>query len=70
MTEKKTRVELWIHRTSGIEFELIDADTKKVIMDRVYVCDEDDEDAEEVEMNWVMQKISKAGWEFAGTVWS
>lgn len=67
---KKVRAELWIHTTSDVEFEIIDADTGAVLMDRVYVCDEGDEDAEEVEMNWVMQKISKAGWEFAGTVWS
>lgn len=41
------KVELVIHTTCGVEFELLEADTGKVIDERGFVCDEGDEDAED-----------------------
>ena len=69
MSTTKRKVELWVHTTSGVEFEIRDADTGEVIAERWFVADEGDSDAEDAEREWVAKRCAKLGFELE-EVWS
>ena len=67
---KGMTVELVIHTTCGIEFEILEQATGKVIRERSYVCDEDDEDAEDAAKDRVLRFCERNGFNLVGEVWS
>lgn len=71
MEPTKTRnVELWLHTTSGVAFEIIDADTRESLTDgRVYWCD-DEADREEEGFMYFREKIAEKGWTIVQECWS
>lgn len=69
----KRRVELWVHTTSGVEFEIRDADTGKVVASRWFIADDDDPDideAESAERERVAKRCAELGYELVGECWS
>lgn len=80
MTTTVTRnVILTIHTTSGLEFEVTDADTGKSITGRDLWCadDADDfddpeefEDIEQAGWQFWRERIKGAGWNLVSEVWS
>lgn len=49
-TTATRKVELWVHTNCGLEFELIDAETKKSLTGRMFWCDDEElEEDEEIE---------------------
>ena len=74
-TTTAKQVDLVVHTTCGIEFEVIDVATNKSLTDgRVYWCsDEDIEEDEEIESrgwNHFRKRIAKQGWAIRQEVWS
>lgn len=62
---------LVIHTTFGVEFEAIDAHTNESLTDRMYVCDDGDDDAEsEAVSDFYSVYCPKMGWVCVGQVWS
>ena len=73
MTTTKRRVELWVHTTSGVEFEIRDADTGKVVASRWSVADGDSEDADDLESEErtrVEKRCAELNYDLVGEVWS
>ena len=69
----KRKVELWVHTTSGIEFEIREAETGEIIASRWFVVDEDALNAEEIERTereWVEKRVAELGYELVGEAWS
>lgn len=64
-------VELWVHTTCGIEFEVVDATTKESITGRIFWCDDEEADEKE-EDGWIhfRKKIEQKGWKLLEEVWS
>jgi hypothetical protein len=60
----KRKVELWIHTTSGTEFEIRDAASGEILYDRWSVDDEDRERAR------VEKRCEELGLEVVGEAWS
>jgi hypothetical protein len=74
MTKTKN-VELWVHTTCGIEFEIINVETKKSLSGgRVFWCSdedlEEDEDLESRGWEYFRKKIEEKGWTLCEEVWS
>lgn len=63
-------LELIIHTTCDVEFEIIEAKTGKVIRRRGYVCDEGDEEAEEAVKRQISRWCEQNGHKLVGEVWS
>jgi hypothetical protein len=70
---EKRKVTLWIHTTCGVEFEIRDALTEKVLYDRWFVVDEDNEARDEIEdreREFVKRRCGELGLELVGEAWS
>ena len=73
MTTTKRQVELWVHTTCGVEFEIRDAATGKVVASRWFVADDDDPDADEAESEErarVEKRCVELNYDLVGEVWS
>ena len=68
------QVDLIVHTTCGLSFEVVDVATGKSITDRIDWCsDEDMEEDEEIESRgWehFRKKIATKGWTIREEVWS
>lgn len=63
-------VRLTIHTTSGIEFEVTDASTGELLVERDYWCDEGDEDGEEQGWAYFRRLCERRGWLLTVESWS
>jgi hypothetical protein len=64
-------IDLIMHTTCGIDFEMVDATTKNSLTGRMYWCG--DEEAEEKESSgWAFfrKKATQKGWTIVEEVWS
>jgi hypothetical protein len=61
---------LVVHTTCGVEFELVEEGTGKVIVPREYICEEDDEEAEDAAKQAVARYCEKRGHDLVGEIWS
>lgn len=64
------KVELVIHTTCDVEFELVEQGTGKVVMGRSFICEEGDYEAESRGKDRVRKYCEKRGLELVGEVWS
>lgn len=65
-----TNARLIIHTTCGIEFEVVEDETDRVLITRTYWCDEGDEESEEEGVERFIKIIEKKGWNYIGQSWS
>ena len=65
-----TKVALWVHTTSGVEFEIREAKTQRVLYDRWYVCEDGEDEIEESEKANVYSRAKELGLEIVEEVWS
>jgi hypothetical protein len=72
-TAMKKKVELWAHTSCGLEFDVIDVETRKSLTGRMFWCtDEELEngDFETEGFEHFRKKCEKAGWEVVEECWS
>lgn len=74
MANMSRTVDLVTHTTSGLEFEVVDAESGESLTGRRFWCTEEDaEEDEELESEGVekfLDFIKKKGWTLRHTVWS
>ena len=64
------KVELVIHTTCDVEFELVEQGTGKVVMGRSFVCEEGNYDAEADAKVRMKKYCESKGFDLVGEVWS
>lgn len=71
-TTKTRNVELWVHTTSGIEFEIIDVKTKESLTGgRVFWCTDEEAEWRDADgVDYFSKKIKEKGWVLEGIAWS